>query len=323
MSARSLYRRDHVGNARTTARIERRQIIREQKEDMPRPEGLVPKNRYFPKVGDKYGQLTIVEQVANDVGQGRRWRLRCDCGTELERESRVLNLAQRSSRGALMCQPCRRSLFDDLKRHAQQKISEGFRKQFVDYRTLWLPHQTAHMQNAIWADLEAEYGEIDAPEPSVSLDLHPTYNQGERRGLTAKLSPEERLAAEDAAADIERDEQGRTLRDPTSPDAPRGEQYTLLEIGKVFGLSRERIRQIEMRALKKMRAAIERNESGATCRKNRLRTIADAATRATTGEKLMAARNLERTMRAVDALAKSETGKDIWRNSFGWLGSAH
>jgi hypothetical protein len=32
------------------------------------------------QLGERYGRLTILEQVANDPSGGRQWRCRCDCG---------------------------------------------------------------------------------------------------------------------------------------------------------------------------------------------------------------------------------------------------
>jgi RNA polymerase sigma factor (sigma-70 family) len=105
----------------------------------------------------------------------------------------------------------------------------------------------------------------DASRVPLSLDTAPQDDAGEEMQLgrrvadAASASPEEELLRSEYAHRVEQalapldDREKEVLRLRFGLGSDR--EYTLAEVAHRFNLSRERVRQIENRALKKLRAA--------------------------------------------------------------------
>ena len=120
------------------------------------------------KPGDHIGTLTLVERHARrrQCG-GWIWRTQCDCGrAERFVLTSVLMHTLRQGREptCAFCQRERRAL---ERKMAREYTHEAFRRQWVDYRTLWRPGQTGALMRAVERDLVETFGPRDEPAPSL------------------------------------------------------------------------------------------------------------------------------------------------------------
>jgi hypothetical protein len=116
------------------------------------------------QVGSRVGSLTLVDYESSRLG--RLWRCRCQCGRERRALTAALNQIIRRG-GFPSCVQC---MLEDRMRQrqaARESIDEAFRKQFVDYRTLWLIPQVRRLQEDVLQDLEEAFGDIVDRGPSL------------------------------------------------------------------------------------------------------------------------------------------------------------
>lgn len=120
--------------------------------------------------GEQFGDLTAIEPVGQRANGAYIWICKCVCGGEALRSSSALNHATRE--GFRPC--CHKCLVEQrggLQVVRAEALREAYRKQFVDFRTLWLPRQTSALMTGVLSDLEAEFGPMpDRDEPKLPLD---------------------------------------------------------------------------------------------------------------------------------------------------------
>jgi len=102
----------------------------------------------------------------------------------------------------------------------------------------------------------------DAPEASLTAANEPHWVNGEETLVTAERSA--RLSSAVALVVATLDERERFIVQRRLM-APRGDELTLADIGRHFGFSRERARQLEARAMRKVRMGLARSPLGADC----------------------------------------------------------
>jgi hypothetical protein len=142
-------------------------------------------SRFRAEVGARVGAVVFSERLTERASRSRGhcWRFRCDCG----RDGRgyVGELTGAARRGyEPACETClsqRRSAAKDAVRDIKR---EAFRRQFVDYRTLWTVAQTRRLMREVRDDLEAEHGPTAESLPSLrfgSIEIDPTHAETPRK----------------------------------------------------------------------------------------------------------------------------------------------
>ena len=140
--------------------------------DVVRPENIFKESsvpgsfkRYFIKTGDQFGELTAIEIVEKHPLRGNLWSFRCACGKEARAYTGTVTKAAR--RGSTpSCSECREQLHAGIAVKRRELLGEAYRKQWIDRRTLYLPHQTLYMMAKIREDLEEEFGECSESAPT-------------------------------------------------------------------------------------------------------------------------------------------------------------
>lgn len=227
--------------------------------------------------GLEIGELTLVGLTGEKRSSGSPvWECKCQCGRTALRPAIALRRSLRNH-ATPMCQRClvelRRGLFID--RRSSRAIA--FAEAFEEYGDLYVRAYDAQEQEDIIDEIEAEGIPVRAPEALSAPPALDGYSVWEPR------SPSKRGGAWDLFYPMRLPRPGlcdlcnrrrkdgfgcvkclsymcvRCVRDGKHCSCrPSSAAMTLEEIGREFGVSRERIRQIEIRGLRKIR---ENNES--------------------------------------------------------------
>jgi hypothetical protein len=179
--------RNHVADARIVATCD----------PFVAPSGIHEENsrgtarkRHFLAPGMVFGELTV--EALEGIGEkGRVWICRCSCGRAAVRSTQYLNNAVRSG-AQPSCAECRRELIEGRREVLRQQLAEGYRKQWVDYGTLWLPSQIEHLATDVRAALEEEFGAIVeewTPYDCVAAAGYPYSAESPRREAEANEEP--------------------------------------------------------------------------------------------------------------------------------------
>ena len=135
--------------------------------------------------GDHVGTLTLVRRLTDKpFRNGHQWLCRCDCGRG-ERIVRSHYLAHSVRVGREPgCDACMRERSVKRFEANRELVNEAYRRQFVDYQTLWLPSQVWRLQELVRSDLEAEFGPLEEKLPSLrfgSFEAWPNWRETRRR----------------------------------------------------------------------------------------------------------------------------------------------
>ena len=168
-------RQDFVLNAVVEAKSLHREIREEVIQAAPE---LAPENGVNRRVvgapGQRRGSLTLLRPTEETSrSRGTVWECRCDCGGTLFRSIVMLNRAARLGYDSA-CDTCRSETRRTRSEMRRALISEAYRRQFVDRRTLWLPWQTALLQKQVREDLIAAFGETEPP-PIGAIEVDPCW----------------------------------------------------------------------------------------------------------------------------------------------------
>lgn len=198
----------------------------EHRQRVLRPPGARRAQR-APKVeaGERFGELTVGKFLWVHPTRGHAWLLRCDCGRLAIRHTGQL-LQSRREGTSPMCLTCLHELVRGYAIDKSQRIHAETHQYFL---LLW--EASGSLYSEAWdRRLRAALrDELELPDPEWQLpDQIETFGP--------ESDPERYARASRTNA--------RYF------DLP---EMTLEEIGKVFGVKRERIRQIETRALRKLR----------------------------------------------------------------------
>jgi len=152
---------DHVGEARADQAVPFE----------PPPKGLLHEvdtgGRYSPHVverGEKFGELTALEDIGRTENRERLWMCKCSCGGEAIRTSSALTASVRAGYKPC-CWKCLTELRGGQRASRTETSREAFRKQFIDFRTLWTAPQIASLMRGVLEDLQAEFGPLDEENP--------------------------------------------------------------------------------------------------------------------------------------------------------------
>ena len=159
---------DHVREAASEWKVPREPVPPELLRETAKGGRCAP---HFIQPGEKLGELTAIEVVGRSRDGSNIWICKCSCGGELLRASNLLIQAVREGR-----KPCCRKCLEELSggRFAvrREALHEAFRKQYVDYRTLWTSSQTSMLMAGIRNDLEAEFGPTGEDDDDLQIPLH-------------------------------------------------------------------------------------------------------------------------------------------------------
>ena len=167
---------DHVAEARREARPAR--------EEVPKPKGIFTESSkggsYKPragKAGERFGDL-VIKSIVGTCSHGNIWLCACDCGGQASRTIASLNRAVRKgSRSS--CAVCNAELRRAVVGYERELVQAAFRKQWVDYGSLWLEHQTRALTTQIQNDLLAAFGPVQEEEEAPkSFTIDPTWPFG-------------------------------------------------------------------------------------------------------------------------------------------------
>lgn len=143
-------------------------------------------------VGERFDTLVATKKMLRHPVRGIQWLCSCDCGGQAYRYASDLNQAARLRRPQ-RCAKCLEAARRDKRAAWQDMVGEAYRRQYVDYRTLWTEAQTLRLMNEIQIDLEAEYGDVEEELPR--LPLYVTSDWKNRR--VPKLTPSEQARKDD------------------------------------------------------------------------------------------------------------------------------
>ncbi len=165
----SLFRRNHVGELAHEIRT----ASNERWADVtPRPDlDALSRNgkrrrMHVVEAGERFDRLVTVKPELRHRQQGTLWHCRCDCGGEALRYAKILNLRAREGHQQ-QCAGCVRAQRRRIAETWRDAVGEAYRRQFVDYGTLWMPSQTEKMLTDIRDALAAEFGDPDEWVPSL------------------------------------------------------------------------------------------------------------------------------------------------------------
>jgi hypothetical protein len=157
---------DEVGRARTELRKDR---YEEASEAEPSLSGRRSTGMHKPfafRPGARLGTFELVDVVGQTRSGQRLWRVRCDCGREHVRNGSML--ASRARAGLEpTCPRCSTERWRSFKEFRQDVYKDAWRRQWVDYGTLWTGGQTLRLMEGVREDLEDEFGSLPEPAPSV------------------------------------------------------------------------------------------------------------------------------------------------------------
>lgn len=132
-------------------------------------------------LGDRYGSLQLVEAIpCTDrelvLRYGSLWRCACDCGGEKVAWSYPLARHVRAG-GEPACNACVSTRKKTRHEHREDVYAEAYRRQFVDYGTLWTRRQTERLAEGVLEDLVEAFGPVGESEPTIgpdglNLDVH-------------------------------------------------------------------------------------------------------------------------------------------------------
>jgi len=168
MSWSNKFNIDHVREAASEWKVPREPVPPELLRETAKGGRCAP---HFIQPGEKLGELTAIEVVGRSRDGSNIWICKCSCGGEVLRASNLLIQAVREGR-----KPCCRKCLEELSggRFAVRRkaLHEAFRKQYVDYRTLWTSSQTSMLMAGIRNDLEAEFGPMGEDDNDLQIPLH-------------------------------------------------------------------------------------------------------------------------------------------------------
>lgn len=118
------------------------------------------------------------------------------------------------------------------------------------------------LQRLDMRDVPWDHATEDAPGASTTGANEPHWVNGEENLVTAERSARLSSAVSFVVATLDDRERFIVQRRLM---APRGDELTLAEIGRHFGFSRERARQLEARAMRKVKTGLARSPLGADC----------------------------------------------------------
>lgn len=194
---------DHVKEARSVGRVPFEPPPAELLREAPRGGRY---SRHDVQPGEVFGELTAIEVVGRSENGSYVWICRCACGGEALRTSAALNQAVRAGRKP-SCGRCGAELRSGGFVARADALAEAYRRQYVDYRTLWTPWQVVALMDGVRRDLEVEFGTIEDRLTCPALPLQHAAGWPYSANRRSRSGGEDR--EDDAPAEPERSELDR------------------------------------------------------------------------------------------------------------------
>ncbi len=178
---RNRFRKNHDLTALTEWSTYKRTLREESKQEIQNnaPEDIETRRRKI-KVGERYGDLVTLSCFYDAGLRCNIWECQCTCGQKVFKPTGTLNYFVRQGR-PLRCSFCAAAERKTLREIKAEIVGEGYRKQWVDYQTLWLPRQTATLVDDVRTALEQEFGPPREWEPRVPIAFDREEIWGEPR----------------------------------------------------------------------------------------------------------------------------------------------
>jgi len=234
---RRAWRRNHLFEASMQVRAVASDLRRDRAEaakasspDLFRRNSVGGHRRSTFSPGLRLGTLSLLRDVGRTAYGASVWIATCDCGSTCRLVPSALTRAIRTGYEATcpICREAQREQLTDLRR---ELVADAFRRQYVDYGTLWTQTQSLALAEAVREDLEAEFGPVTGERLRLS---DATVDEGVRFGVDAsrRAFAERAMKSWLGGARVESVEDALGEWAPTAPiELTDDERFALSQVG--------------------------------------------------------------------------------------------